>query len=176
MRPEPVLTPECCRELAAGGALSFAVGIESGSRRILKRINKGIRREAIESAVENLSAAGIAVEWMCFTHFPGETLSEALETLRVIEAQHNNFALLPAAVQPGLRRQIACRPQDYGINDVWQVAGDDFIKTFLPVKDSFQNIRRDDRTDAFIHDLSRRYWFHDYPRAGSFRPPFIFMV
>ncbi|MEW6670300.1 MAG: radical SAM protein [Thermodesulfobacteriota bacterium] len=169
MRPEPALTPDCCRELAQGGALAFAVGVESGSPRVLKLIDKGIRRDAVASAVENLAAAGIAVEWMCFTHFPTENLSEALETLRFIEAQQENIALFTCGRFSLVHRaKVACRPEDYGIADVWQVAGDEFIQTlFYREKVPSRHPGDDDRIDAFIHRLSRGYWFHDYPWAGS---------
>jgi len=169
IRAEATLTPECCRDLAKGGALSFAVGIESGSERILKSINKGISRSVMQAAAINLAAAGIAVEWMCFTSFPGETVFQALETLRFIEKQGENIALFTCgnfSLAPGAK--VACHPRDYGIDDVWQVAGDDFIRTlFYREKSPSKKPGDDDRIDALIHSLSRGYWLHNYPWAGS---------
>jgi hypothetical protein len=169
IRAESALTPECCQEIAKGGALSFAVGIESGSQRILKLINKGIRGPAMQSAVRNLAASGIAVEWMCFTHFPTETLSEAMKTLYFIEEQQENIALFTCGNFSLVHRaKVACHPEDFGIADVWQVAGDDFIQAlFYRERVVPKQPGDDDRIDAFIHKLSQGYWFHNYPWAGS---------
>jgi len=73
MRPEPGLTPECCRDLKDGGALSMALGIETASSRLLCLIDKGVFLKDMQTAIKNLSDAGIAVEAMCFTEFPTET-------------------------------------------------------------------------------------------------------
>jgi len=169
IRAESALTPECCRELFKGGALSLAVGIESGSPRILKLINKGIRRSAMKSAVENLAAAGIAVEWMCFTHFPTETLPEAMETLQFIEEERENIALFTCGDFSLVHgAEVSRRPREFGISDVWQVDGDDFIQTlFYREKVLSKQPGEDDKIDSCIRKLSQGYWLHNYPWAGS---------
>src|SRR5262249_25556649 len=69
MRPERYLTPERCQELAEGGALSMALGVESAAPRVIRLIDKGIPVEDVRTAIVNLSAAGVAAEAMCFIDF-----------------------------------------------------------------------------------------------------------
>jgi anaerobic magnesium-protoporphyrin IX monomethyl ester cyclase len=169
MRPEPGLTPECSRELAKGGVLSLALGIESGSRRILRLINKGISRSDMRSAVENVAKAGIAVEWMCFTHFPSETYSEALETLHFIQEQQHHIALFTCGEFSLVHRsRVACHPDEYGICEVWHAKGDEFIQTlFYREHAQSKNSLEHHKIDAFVEKLSRLFWFHKYPWAGA---------
>jgi radical SAM superfamily enzyme YgiQ (UPF0313 family) len=169
MRPEPFLTPECCRQLAKGGVLSLALGIESGSKRVLRLIDKGVSRPDIRSAVKNLAAAGIAVEWMCFTHFPTETYSEALETLHFIQEQLHHIALFTCGEFSLVHRsRVACYPEKYGISEVWHAKGDDFIQTLFyrehaPSKNSLEY----QKIDTLVKKLSRLFRFHKYPWAGA---------
>lgn len=169
IRPEPFLTPECCRQLVKGGVLSLALGIESGSKRVLRLINKGISRSDMRSAAENLAKAGIAVEWMCFTHFPTETYSEALETLHFIQEQQHHIALFTCGDFSLVHRaRVACRPEEYGICEVWHAQGDEFIQTlFYRENTSSKNSLEYQKIDAFVEKLSRWFWLHNYPWAGS---------
>jgi hypothetical protein len=169
MRPEPFLTPERCRQLAKGGVLSFALGIESGSNRVLRLINKGISRSDMRSTVENLAKAGVAVEWMCFTHFPTETYPEAIETLHFLQENQEHIALFTCgdfSLTHGSR--VACRPKNYGICEVWHAQGDEFIQTLFfredtPSKSSLEQ----QKIDTFVKKLSRLFWLHKYPWAGA---------
>jgi anaerobic magnesium-protoporphyrin IX monomethyl ester cyclase len=169
MRPESSLTPECCRQLAKGGVLSLALGIESGSKRVLRLINKGISRSDMRSAVENLAAEGIAVEWMCFTHFPTETYSEALETLHFIQEQQHHIALFTCGDFSLVHcARVACHPEEYGICEVWHAKGDEFIQSlFYREHAPSINSLEHHKIDTFIEKLSRLFRFHKYPWAGA---------
>lgn len=169
MRPEPDLTQDVCRDLTAGGALSVALGIESASPRLLKLINKGISVEKMQAAVENLAAAGIAVEAMCFNAFPTETAADARATLGFIRSLKNQIALFICG-RFGLWHgsHVALHPELYGIQRIWQMAGDElgtrlFYETCVPSR----SLQDQDRIDAAIDTLSRQWWLHDYPWAGA---------
>ncbi len=169
MRPEPSLTAECCRELALGGALSVALGVESGSERVLRLIRKGVTVENIQAAIRNLSAAGIAAEAMCFWGFPTETYQEALATLRLIEALEKDLALFICgrfALCHG--SHIARHPEEYGIREVWGVA-DDAFKTalFYSERAKSKTPGEQEKLDMALDRLSGKWWFHSYPWAGS---------
>jgi hypothetical protein len=169
MRPEAALSPETCRWLHDGGALAFSLGIESGSRRILSLINKGVSIEDMRSAIRNLAGAGIAAECMTFTGFPGETGREALATIKFIESLREKISLFICGqfdLVPGSR--IARYPGEYGISDIWMVAGDEFVKTlFYEVQIPSTSDKDADKTESAIDNLSHKYWLHSYPWAGS---------
>ncbi|MBA3010631.1 MAG: B12-binding domain-containing radical SAM protein [Proteobacteria bacterium] len=168
MRPEPELTEEVCKDLAAGGALSMALGIESASPRLLKLINKGIFVDRMQAAVENLGAAGIAVEAMCFNGFPTETPADAMATLGFIRTLKEKIALFICG-RFGLWHgsHVALHPELYGIRRIWQMKGDElgtglFYESRVPRSPGDQ-----DRIDGAIDRLSDLWWLHDYPWAGA---------
>jgi len=169
MRPEPGLTPECCRDLKDGGALSMALGIETASPRLLGLIDKGVSVKDMHAAVKNLSAAGIAVESMCFTEFPTETHAEADSTLDFIRERRNHISLFICG-RFGLCHgsRIAQFPENFGIEKIWSLKGDEletglFYEERLPAKSDLERTRLDQALDR----LSEEWWLHDYPWAGA---------
>jgi hypothetical protein len=169
MRPEPALDAECCRVLAEGGALGMALGVESAAPRVLQLIHKGLSVRDAALAVKNLAAAGIAVEVMCFTDFPTETGREAMMTARFIEELRESIALFICGefdLVAGAR--VAQHPGDYGIREMWHVAGDEFITTLFYEEAAPSKTPADrKRIDAAIDRLARSWWLHRYPWAGS---------
>lgn len=169
MRPEPSLDADCCRILAEGGALGMALGVESAAPRVLKLIHKGLKVDDAARAVKNLAAAGIAAEVMCFTDFPTETLREALMTTRFLEEHCEEIALFICG-EFGLTAgsRVAQHPGEYGIGETWHVAGDEFSTTLFyeeatPAKSAADR----ERIDGAVDELSRFWWLHRYPWAGS---------
>jgi len=169
MRPEAALTPETCQIIFAGGALSVALGIESGAPRVLKLINKGIRLDAMQTALTNLAAAGIAVEVMAFTDFPTETYPETLATLRLIDQFRDRIALFICGqfdLVAGAR--VAQSPQDYGLREIWHVDGDELQSgLFYAEQHPSKTDREREKIDAAIDQLATSWWLHRYPWAGS---------
>jgi hypothetical protein len=169
MRPEPELTPDLCRDLKAGGALSIALGIESASPRLLKLINKGITVKKMQAALENLASAGIAVEAMCFNAFPTETPGEAKATLGFIRTLKQQIALFICG-RFGLWHgsDVALHPERYGIQRIWQMAGDELgTGLFYAPRGPARSLEDQDRIDTAIDRLSDQWWLHDYPWAGA---------
>jgi len=169
MRPEKTLTKDCCRDLKVGGALSIALGIESASPRVLKLIHKGISPDTMQAAVKNLAKAGIAVEAMCFNAFPTETLAEAKTTLQFIRDLKKDIALFICG-RFGLWHgsHVALHPEQYQIRKIWQLAGDELgTALFYESSGPSRSPEDQDRIDDAIDSLSRQWWLHDYPWAGS---------
>lgn len=71
------------RKLREMGCYFISYGIESGSERILKTINKGIRLEEIERTFALTHAAGIMAGIFLMVGFPGEELEDVYETLKL---------------------------------------------------------------------------------------------
>lgn len=169
MRPERYLTAERCAELAEGGALAMALGVESAAPRVVKLIDKGVAVDDVAGAVANLAAAGVAVEAMCFTDFPTESYREALATLRFVEEHRDALALFICGEFDLVHgAAVARRPADFGIREVWQLDGDE-LGTGLFYAEARPSKRpaEQEQLDAALADLSRRWLLRHYPWAGA---------
>ncbi len=71
--------------LIESGCRVLQFGLESGSSRILKLINKGFSADAMVSLNKKLAAFPIQVKYNFIVGFPGETRTELHETLTLIE-------------------------------------------------------------------------------------------
>jgi hypothetical protein len=169
MRPEKTLTPERCQELAEGGALAMAYGVESAAPRVLKLIDKGVPVETVEKAIVNLAEVGVAVEAMCFTDFPTETYKEALATMRFVEGLREHVALfICGEFDLTHGALVAQQPQDFGIRETWQLDGDDLgTGLFYEEQKRPKSPGEQAKLDEALDELSRRWRLGRYPWAGS---------
>ncbi|MBU0479709.1 MAG: radical SAM protein [Proteobacteria bacterium] len=169
LRIEAAYSPERCRLLHQAGLRAVAFGIESGSDRVLRLMNKGIDVELICRINRNFHQAGIATSWMTFLNHPGETTQEAEATIALISRQRGmidqfiagEFNLTPGSL-------ISCHPEQYGIASVYHTQGDVFrlfplfrmAKSGLPQAD-----------DGFLEEkidvLSKHYQLDHYPWTGA---------
>jgi hypothetical protein len=167
LRIEAAYTPQRCRLLYQSGLRAVAFGVESGSDRVLRLINKGVDVALIRRINRNFHQAGISTSWMTFLNHPGETAREAGETLALIAQQQGvvdqfiagEFNLTPGSL-------ISCQPGKYGIAEVYYTAGDAFRLFQLFNMADPSSADDDDLTDQ-IDALSRRYHLDHYPWAGS---------
>ena len=169
LRPEPYFTAEVSRDLAEGGALAVSLGVESGSARMLHLIRKGTAREDLETVIQNLSAVGVAVEAMCFTDFPTESYADAMATLQLLDTHREAIALFMCGrFQLTSGSAVAGRPSDFGIRDIWYVAGDDLRNTpYYEEKTASKTAAEAEHIEARLNRISRQWQLHDYPWAGS---------
>ncbi|MCG6537415.1 MAG: B12-binding domain-containing radical SAM protein, partial [Syntrophales bacterium LBB04] len=169
IRPEPAFTADCCHTLRQGGALSFSLGMESASPRILKRMEKGIQQDSMLEVMRHLKTADIAAEAMCFTDFPTETRDEALMTIKALEKLKPALSLFICG-EFGLMHgaKVALDPPRYGLAETWHVSGDD-LHTTLFYREQKPSKSEQDRAliNAAIAKLAQHYWLHGYPWAGS---------
>jgi anaerobic magnesium-protoporphyrin IX monomethyl ester cyclase len=70
--------------LAANGCREVALGIESGSPRLLQYIDKRITPEMVKYVVDKLTSRGINVKGYFILGFPTETIAELNESVRLI--------------------------------------------------------------------------------------------
>ena len=169
MRPEKVLTPERCQELAEGGALAMAYGVESGSDRVIQLIDKGIPVETVKTAIRNLADAGVAVEAMCFTDFPTETYREALSTMKMLEELRESVALfICGEFDLTHGALVAQTPQEFGIKETWQLDGDELgTGLFYDEKRPAKSAADQEKLDAALEQLSSCWRLGRYPWAGA---------
>ena len=169
MRPERSLTPAHSQELADGGCIAMALGVESASPRVIELIDKGIPVQTVRTAIQNLAGAGLAVEAMCFTDFPTETFREAMATvgfLGELEAELSLFICGEFDLTHGAL--VAQKPGDFGIRETWQIAGDElgtglFYDEIAPPKSDAEA----ERLDGALAELSARWRVRRYPWAGA---------
>ena len=169
LRPEPYFTAEVCRDLAEGGALAVSLGIESGSARMLNLIRKGTAKKDLAAVVRNLASVGVAVEAMCFTDFPTESYADAMATLQLLDTHREAIALFMCGrFQLTSGSAVAGRPSDFGIRDIWYVAGDDLRSTlYYEEKPASKTAAEAEHIEARLNRISRHWQLHDYPWAGS---------
>jgi hypothetical protein len=169
MRPERALNPERCAELAKGGMLSTALGVESANPRVLSLIDKGIPANDVKAAIQNLSRAGVAVEAMCFTDFPTETYREAMESVRFVHGVKEDLSLfILGRFDLTHGALVAQKPGEFGIKEVWQVEGDELgTGLFWAEKRKAKNARDQEKLEAAVIELSSGWRLHRYPWAGA---------
>jgi anaerobic magnesium-protoporphyrin IX monomethyl ester cyclase len=76
---------ELLRHMKRAGCVHIDVGIESGSPRILRSINKGITIEQVERAVKLIKMNRIAVSAFFMIGFPEETAEDIRQTIELID-------------------------------------------------------------------------------------------
>jgi radical SAM family protein len=169
LKPEKYLTAERARALADGGGVACALGVESANPRVLELIDKGAPVSTVRDTIEHLAAAGLAVEAMCFTDFPTETLAEALDTLRFLEELKQQVALyIVGEFDLTHGALVAQEPERFGIKDTWQLDGD-LLGTglFYEEKRASKRGRDGGKLDAALDRLSAGWRVRRYPWAGS---------
>nr|HEX4312624.1 radical SAM protein [Kofleriaceae bacterium] len=169
MRPEKSLTPERCQELADGGAVAMAYGVESAAPRVLKMIDKGVPVETVERAIENLASAGVAVEAMCFTDFPTETYREAIATIELLHRQHGAIALFICGEFDLTHGSLVAQtPAKFGVAETWALDGDELgCGLFWNEAREPKSPRDQERIDRALGELSARWRLARYPWAGA---------
>lgn len=85
------LDPELLGRMKKAGCWRLLLGIESGSQRILDRIDKKITPGQVRRAVEMIRAAGIQTYGMFIFGFPTETYREGLETIALMKSLPLDF-------------------------------------------------------------------------------------
>lgn len=169
LKPEKYLTQERADTLRKSGAVACALGVESGSQRVLDLIDKGAPVAVVSDVMDHLTRAGIAAEAMCFTEFPTETRDEALETLDFLAERRERLAVYIVG-EFGLTHGslVAQEPSRFDIRETWELDGDQlglgiFFAPTRPWKTD------DDRADVDerLAELSSGWALRTYPWAGA---------
>ncbi|MBU1411904.1 radical SAM protein [Myxococcota bacterium] len=170
LRLEAAYTPERCALLYQSGLRAVAFGVESGSPKTLKCMDKGTTPERIRTVNRAFHEAGIATAWMTFTGHPGETFSQAEATLALLEAERDRvdqFIVGTFDLTPGSR--IHAAPADFGVDQLTYTRGDVF--GLFPI---WSDRAARARSPEQLHELGVRvdrlaagYRLDHYPWAGA---------
>ena len=149
--------------------MACALGVESASERVLSLIDKGAPVSTVRDTIEHLAGAGLAVEAMCFTDFPTETYSEAMETLRFLEELHEEVALyIVGEFDLTHGALVAQKPEQFGLSETWQLDGDQLgTGLFYEEKRPSKSDADQEKLDRALGALSEGWRLRRYPWAGS---------
>ncbi len=123
-----ILTKETYQLLKESGCKVICFGIESGSQKILDRMNKNNSVENNYKAIKLAQGSGLVVIGYFMVGFPGESLSTINESIEFIEksdidqAQFYTFIPLPGC-------DVYKRPYKYGVNIISKDFSDYFLVT-----------------------------------------------
>lgn len=90
--------PEYCRNLRRSGCRMLKLGIESGSKKVLGAMNKGIDPKMASIALRTLHEAGIATYVYLLFGTPHETVEEAFKTMDFVENNYKAITFLNLAI------------------------------------------------------------------------------
>lgn len=97
-----VLTEELLHQMRLAGCQRLSLGVESGSPKILKAINKKITAEKIENAAQMAKKYGIQVRFYMMLGNRGETRETFYETLEFLKrSQPHQYLFSCLSVYPG---------------------------------------------------------------------------
>lgn len=170
LRVESNYDAELCQLLKRSGMVSVAFGIESGSDTLLQLMDKGITAKRIVEVNAHFSQAGIATCWMTFNYHPKETLSEALETIKLIENQQQHVALFIVG-EFGLTvgSKIYQHPKQYGLKKILFHPDDQFkiYPYFEMAKCQNLAIDQGDVVDRKLRRVVKNFKLASYPFKGA---------
>ncbi len=111
------LTKETCKVLKETGCLHVSIGVESCSDSILKKMNKGLKKEDIKRGIVNAHEAGLVVRIYLIVGFPGETDKTVNKTIEFLkDLPFDEFVVYPLIPYPGTR--VYSNPKEFGITKI----------------------------------------------------------
>jgi anaerobic magnesium-protoporphyrin IX monomethyl ester cyclase len=170
-RFEPGIREELLRQMRQAGCRMVLYGLESGSQRVLDRMDKGTRLEAAQRILEQGAEAGIWNHIFFFFGFPGETEEEAQETIRFFRA--NRHLLHSACTGTFLlerHARVADDPAAYGVSRLIPPRPEQDLAYYYEyeVASGIGPARAEEIEAAFLQSLPHKpfpqYYFHDIYR------------
>ncbi|MBN1457800.1 MAG: radical SAM protein [Sedimentisphaerales bacterium] len=136
------LDEEVIKALSKAGFELLFIGVESGSKTVLKRLKKGIKLSKLETIIPLLRKYGIDFRLSFMSSTPGETFRETLETVKLIKKlklkRDEYYVGVGIDIYPGTEecdRFLELNP-DYE----WLSKNYKFKGKYAAAKDSFGNI------------------------------------
>ncbi len=120
-RFEPAFSPELSDKLSDAGCKMLYFGLESASERILRCMDKGIKKDNVLKICKYCTDAGIWAHLFLIFGFPTETHAEAQETMDFI--LHNKKIIRSVAFgsfQLTKHSRVYENPASFGVNKVIQ--------------------------------------------------------
>ncbi len=160
------MTPELFAKLRASGCSALVFGLESGSDKVLKAMNKYYTAEDAEGVLRDCHEAGINTAINIIVGFPGETRAEHQETLDFITRNKDNIDrvvnLGTTLRSPGA--EIYADPDKFGIKlddrGTWYTDDGNTVEERNRRLDEVQHLLDECRIPRLI--INRERGFDDY--------------
>ena len=167
-RIEDTYSADRCALLYQSGLRAVAFGVESGSDRVLRQMDKGISVRLTQEINARFHQSGIATAWMTFSGHPGESRADSLATARLIQQEQNRISQFILG-QFGLTSGslIAGHPGRFGLKNIYYCRGDAFRLFPLYESEESGDAEPDASLEKAVDRLSRVYWLDHYPWAGA---------
>lgn len=117
-------TSELAKKVRRSGCRKMNLGLESANQRVLNLMRKGTRRDIIDENLTSLMDARVPTHLFAIVGFPGETVSEANETLQFLnrvqdtaQSQYNSSYHTSGVSEFLLdtHSDVARHPESYGV-------------------------------------------------------------
>ncbi len=168
-RVDLLLRPGDIEALQRAGAQIVWVGAESGSQKILNAMEKGTRVEQIHAAAQRLQAAGIQVGFFLQFGYPGETLEDIEDTIRMVrDCMPDDIGISVSYPLPGtpfhqrVADQLGLKQNWYDSQDLAMLYEGPFPTDFY--RQLHSTIHKEYRLRLFLRELKKAL------RSLTFRP------
>lgn len=166
-RFEPGLRAETLHDMAQGGCQMLLYGLESGSARILERMNKGTKLDVVRRVLKDGAEAGIWNHLFFFFGFPGETLDDAQETINfVYENAPYVHSICTGTFMLEAFSEVAADPERFGVRQVLKPQDRDLIHYYDYRVSEGLTAQQAERVEAFLLDAlpdkeNAHIYYHD---------------
>lgn len=144
-RFEKEFTRELLEKLYKSGLRSVYWGLESGSKKILQDMNKGIDLENVQRILKDCYELGISNMAGIIVNFPTETITEYNETIEFLKTIKNYVTISPGNFAVMRNSIIGQNLDKYGIKVL-----DDFEFSYGPTWE-YYNISKEEQENKWQH-------------------------
>ncbi len=156
---------ELLRVMKSAGCNSIKVGVESGSDRILKKMNKGITLDQVRRAARLFKKVGLHWTGYFMIGIPGDTIDDANRTLEFMYEIDPDFASISVyepfpgtpMFEEGIEKGLV--KEDMTLEDFYTTLPNDYYKS-----DPHKQIVTEDNDDFIVLATSLKQEFHAHNR------------
>jgi len=106
--------PDLFHKMKQAGVYAIGFGIESGSPRVLKLMQKGIKLGKVTEAIVNAKKAGLLVSGAFIIGYPGETKEDILKTIEyALSVPIDSASIVTLVPFPGTQVRKICEERGY---------------------------------------------------------------
>jgi radical SAM superfamily enzyme YgiQ (UPF0313 family) len=155
------MTPEIIRSLGRAGCCRISYGVETGSRRLQKRIRKNLDLDRVRDVFARTRAAGIETLGYFMIGLPSEKKEEVDETIDLMMSLPMDYAHIALFTPyPGTAVYRDALAQGVYPSDYWR----DFARR--PTPDFTPRYWNENFTDAALHAMLKSAYSRFYRRPG----------